>query len=876
MDEDNSPNYGGGTPLQDEPEYDYSIQDGGNDFGSSDVNFIHTEEVMDEDNASHSDNEYHVTSSSMPASPAGSIPASPIHSDNGPASPDSTTGPPSPRYTPQNDNASQSPQSPFSFDSASGSPSLASPSPGSPPVSHSPASPYPRSPSPGLPSPRSPSPGLPFPASPLNSMQQQPGSPIGNISGSESPMIEEAQHDFQHYSGIDPSSSTEEMHPDSMANSGSAVESPVEYTEPASPGSGANPVSPGGLYDAPESPAGSPQYSQSASAIASPADSIPASPDTKSRSPSPAESRKSRSPSPTGSVASRENQSRSVSPVGSQNSRSQSPATSIRSVSRSQSRSPVRSRSNSPTSGQSRSGSASPVRSRSGSPASNKSGSPARERSRSKSASPVRSRSGSPASVRSRSISGSPPVKKRRLKSSSPVSGGSRSSDRSRSGSPASRQSSRSRSGSRSVSPAGSGTPPYSPLGSQGSADGPGSPAGSDKGGSDMENTKGSDDESDKEDLVADIFGSSDEEEEFEGFGEADVEATARKKERKTAVLSDDEGEGLATEDVGAEPVLPEISDDENDDAARRSGKVDGMETVSDFDLMMAKKKEENQKRRRKRKDFDLINDSDDLIADMINKMKVAAEEDRGLNMEKKPAIRKLKYLPTVVSQLKKADLHGAFLDCGVLGAMTEWLAPLPDKCLPNLQIREAFLKILQEFPNINPGALKTSGIGKAVMYLYKHPKEIKDNKDRAGKLINDWSRPLFNLTSNYKSLSKEEREQRDYDQIPKRRRTSLEDGGQTPRKGLDQSLAGEQKALRPGDPGWIYRARVPMPSNKDYVIRPKWKTEEEGEQQQRKAPSKKEPTRYDKHVRKFAEKKKNKKVIRAVTISIEGRNMTL
>ena len=49
-------------------------------------------------------------------------------------------------------------------------------------------------------------------------------------------------------------------------------------------------------------------------------------------------------------------------------------------------------------------------------------------------------------------------------------------------------------------------------------------------------------------------------------------------------------------------------------------------EFVSDFDMMMAKKKEEMSKRRKKRKDFDLINDSDDLIAEMINKMKVAAE----------------------------------------------------------------------------------------------------------------------------------------------------------------------------------------------------------------------------------------------------------
>ena len=47
---------------------------------------------------------------------------------------------------------------------------------------------------------------------------------------------------------------------------------------------------------------------------------------------------------------------------------------------------------------------------------------------------------------------------------------------------------------------------------------------------------------------------------------------------------------------------------------------------MSDFDLMMQKKKEEMRRNRRKRKDADMINDNDDLIADMITKMKEAAE----------------------------------------------------------------------------------------------------------------------------------------------------------------------------------------------------------------------------------------------------------
>lgn len=93
-----------------------------------------------------------------------------------------------------------------------------------------------------------------------------------------------------------------------------------------------------------------------------------------------------------------------------------------------------------------------------------------------------------------------------------------------------------------------------------------------------------------------------------------------------------------------------------------------------------------------------------------------------------------------------------------------------------------------------------------------------------------------------------------------------------TPRRDLDKAIAGEEQAMRPGDPGFVVRARVPLPSKKDYVVRPKWIVDE----QPRRTSGKKTLNRFEKHARAMAEKKKRDKAQRAVTISIEGRNMGL
>merc|ERR1712055_738730 len=337
--------------------------------------------------------------------------------------------------------------------------------------------------------------------------------------------------------------------------------------------------------------------------------------------------------------------------------------------------------------------------------------------------------------------------------------------------------------------------------------------------------------------------------------------------------MSDSEGESRAPSPSSSAPNIfsssaqntkegegskKRAASSDSDDDVRRDPEQRDTRGLSDFDMMMEKKRAE-QKKRRKKKDIDLINDNDDQIARLIADMRVAAREDRDLNEDKKPAVKKIAMLSQIMSQLNKADLQMAFVEANVLSVMTDWLAPMPDKSLPSLRIRQELLTLLKNLRVDDQSRLKESGIGKAVMYLYKHPKELRENKILAGKIVNNWARPIFNKSMDYRDYDKQERRGRDKEIITKKRK--------------HEEPEEPEEGLRPGDPGWVGRARVPMPSGKDYLKRPQWQTDADLS----KGPKKKEMSKLDRHMKNAADRKRLAKSNRkAVEMSMEGRKMAL
>lgn len=133
-----------------------------------------------------------------------------------------------------------------------------------------------------------------------------------------------------------------------------------------------------------------------------------------------------------------------------------------------------------------------------------------------------------------------------------------------------------------------------------------------------------------------------------------------------------------------------------------------------------------------------------------------ARDEDFKSFKRGQPALAKLRELPEVERMLCKVDYRAPLLANGLLSVIKAWLDPMPDRSLPNLRVRQVLLAALDAFP-VDEGwtdLLRSStGLGKVIHYLSRHD-DFEANKRLARKLMDKWSRPIFDMSTDYSHLN--------------------------------------------------------------------------------------------------------------------------
>ncbi|XP_068667678.1 protein IWS1 homolog 1-like [Aristolochia californica] len=130
------------------------------------------------------------------------------------------------------------------------------------------------------------------------------------------------------------------------------------------------------------------------------------------------------------------------------------------------------------------------------------------------------------------------------------------------------------------------------------------------------------------------------------------------------------------------------------------------------------------------------------IVEHLLAELEVTAEEDAELNRQSKTAINKLKKLPLLIGILSKKQLQQEFLDHGVLTLLKNWLEPLPDGSLPNINIRTAILQILSDFPIDLEQYDRRDQLKKVVL------KETTSNRKLAKELVDKWVKSLVLIFS--------------------------------------------------------------------------------------------------------------------------------
>uniref|UniRef100_A0A0D9UWP5 TFIIS N-terminal domain-containing protein n=1 Tax=Leersia perrieri TaxID=77586 RepID=A0A0D9UWP5_9ORYZ len=336
---------------------------------------------------------------------------------------------------------------------------------------------------------------------------------------------------------------------------------------------------------------------------------------------------------------------------------------------------------------------------------------------------------------------------------------------------------------------------------------------------------------------------------------------------------SEDDQEGVRTvdddnfiDDTGVDPA-DRYGSDNDGHSPRHYPQAEEGEEDDEIDRLFkgGKKKKKND---RPRADIGLI------VEQFIAEFEVAAEEDANLNRQSKPAINKLMKLPLLIDVLSKKNLQQEFLDHGVLTLLKNWLEPLPDGSLPNMNIRTAVLKLLTDFPidleqYDRKEQLKKSGLGKVIMFLSKSDEETTSNRRLAKELVDKWSRPIFNKSTRFEDMRRYDDERAPY-RRPQMKKPSSSSSGMESR---DDDLDADFSQRKSGQGGSRQHASRPEASPLDFVIRPQSKIDPE--QIRARAKQVVQDQRRLKMNKKLQQlKAPKKKNLQASKLSVEGRGM--
>ena len=197
-------------------------------------------------------------------------------------------------------------------------------------------------------------------------------------------------------------------------------------------------------------------------------------------------------------------------------------------------------------------------------------------------------------------------------------------------------------------------------------------------------------------------------------------------------------GNDLANEELQSETDSERIEKPEQSESEEEQDNI--------IEILTKKKKRKTFSR------FEVVEDDENMIDQLLADMKKAADDDIEANNNSLPALNKLKMLDKVLKFLKVSKYHDTFLimnGCVVLG---RWLSQLPDGSFPSTPLRKSLLEALQEIP-VSVDNLQNSDLGKSVMAVYNNPRENVQIKKLAKTLVDKWSRMAFEINTEYTAL---------------------------------------------------------------------------------------------------------------------------